>query len=137
MSKAGPLTGEEWEVVRRHPLQKEKQVTQDELIYELYSAPGNERTVWAVLYEDVYETVFGDGYYAYFADAFFTREEAERFAATPSAYRFHIRQIQLSLSEGRIYSLPLNLNRSETIDLDALVAALSYDPTPRKPKTQY
>lgn len=90
-----------------------------------------------MLYEDVYETALGDGYYAYLADAFFSREEAERFAATPSAYRFHVRLVQLSLLDGRIYMLRLELNGSETMDVDRLVAALSHDPTPRKPKSQY
>jgi len=112
-------------------------LTQEELVSELQAAPGKERIAWAVLFEDPYETVHGDGYYAYFADAFFTREEAERFAATPSAYRFHIRPVQLSLRDGRLHTLCPELRQFEAIDTDGLISALSRDPSPRKPRIQY
>ena len=112
-------------------------MTRGELTSELTAAPGNELIVWAALYEDVYETVYGDGYYAYLADAFFTREEVERFADTPSDYRFHIRRVRLALDAGRIHCLSIDLRPSETIDEDAVIDVLSHDPTPRGPKTQY
>lgn len=112
-------------------------MTHEQLISELTAAPGNERIVWAVLFEDVYETAQGDGYYAYFATAFFTPEDAVRFAANPSDYRFHIRRVRLSLYAGSLQCRPLDLQPFETIDADALIAALSHDSTPRLPKTQY
>jgi hypothetical protein len=122
---------------RRSPIRKEKAVTLDELFSELNSAPDNKLLVWAVLFEDVYETVHGDGYFAYLADVFFTHEEAEEFAATPSSYRFHIRQIQLSVLRDQLYAVRSSLNRFEDVDLDQLVAMLSHDKTLRKPKQQY
>ena len=112
-------------------------MTREELTSDLAAAPANERIVWAALFEDVYETAQGDGYYAYLADAFFTREEAERFADISSDYRFHIRRVRLSLDAGSLRCLPLDLRPFETIDADGLIAALSHDSTPRLPKTQY
>lgn len=112
-------------------------MTRQDLFAELSATPNGELTVWAVLFEDVYETVYGDGYYAYLADAFFTREEAEQFAATSSAYRFHIRQVKLTHVNGQIHAETKDPQPFETIDPAALIASLTHDPTRRKPKSQY
>ncbi len=50
--------------------------------------------VFIVLREDEYETRFGDGYHAYFADAFGSRLEADAFVKAKNAtsgYRYHVR----------------------------------------------
>jgi hypothetical protein len=117
------------------PAANEASMTDGELISEIRAAPGGELSVWAVLYEDVYETTLGDGYYAYLADAFFTREESERFAAHSSAYRFHVRPVRLTF-DGAL-RMEADLNRSERVGIDELTAALTRDTAPRIPKSQY
>jgi hypothetical protein len=63
---------------------------------------GGLRSVWGVLREDSYETVFGDGYYAYLEAAFDTQEEAVAFAADNQerSVNWHIREYELRLIDG-------------------------------------
>ena len=52
----------------------------DELIQWTSEAPNGELPVYLLMREDCWETVFGDGYYVYFSDAFMEREEADAWA---------------------------------------------------------
>jgi hypothetical protein len=63
---------------------------------------GGQRTVLGVLREDTYETVFGDGYYAYLSAVFDTKDEAVAFAADNKEHSvtWHIRQYDLRLVDG-------------------------------------
>lgn len=61
------------------------------------------RTVWAVLREDTYETVFGDGYYAYVEAVYEAEEDALRFTskhASEPSFRWHLRCFHLRLERG-------------------------------------
>ena len=55
-------------------------------------------TVWAVLREDTYETIFGDGYYAYVAFAHLSADSAMHTAAntTEEQTRWHVRRYDLA-----------------------------------------
>ena len=55
-------------------------------------------TVWAVLREDTYETIFGDGYYAYVAFAYLSEDSAMHTAAnTPEEWiEWHVRRYELA-----------------------------------------
>ena len=53
----------------------------DELVKWTHDAPGGELPVYVLMREDRWETVFGDGYYVYFSDAYLEREEADAWAA--------------------------------------------------------
>jgi hypothetical protein len=112
-------------------------LTGDELTALLRTTPGGRITVWAVLYEDIYETSQGDGYYAYLADAFFRREDAELFAVDSSSYRFHVRRVDLSLHDDKIIFTPIDLKPSESVSSSELIAALSVEPARRTPRAQY
>ena len=68
-------------------------------------------TVWAVLREDTYETIFGDGYYAYVAFAYLSEDSAMHTAAnTPEEWiEWHVRRYDLAaggLGEGTILPVP-------------------------------
>ena len=111
-------------------------MTRQELIAELLAAPEHRLEVWAVLYEDRYESYHGDGYYAYFESAYFHREEAERFAAHPGFYHLHLRKVVITCTGEDLDILP-ELQAHETILTGDLIASLSRTPSTRLPKSQY
>ena len=55
-------------------------------------------TVWAVLREDTYETMFGDGYYAYVAFASLAEDRAIHTAANTveDGMKWHVRRYDLA-----------------------------------------
>lgn len=72
-------------------------------------------TLWATLREDIYETSFGDGYYAYVSDVFLSEadalaEQAEAAARLPEDtrgwYKWHIRRYVLSDRDGGLHVAP-------------------------------
>ncbi|MDE2039832.1 MAG: hypothetical protein KGO96_08590 [Elusimicrobia bacterium] len=75
---------------------------------------GGPRQLWLVLYEDVYETTFGDGKFLYPAAAFWSSEDALRWmAAAPPpirrtakecalGYRLTMKPVSLSMADGRL-----------------------------------
>ncbi len=70
-----------------------------------------------VLREDRYETVHGDGYFAYYADAFATRAEAEAFIRNnPEAMvAYHLRTGRLT-NESGVWTMTATLEPGERID---------------------
>ena len=69
-------------------------------------------TVWAILREDTYETIFGDGYYAYIARAYLVEDLATQAAANTveEGTRWHVRRYDLAadgLGEFTIRPLPI------------------------------
>src|SRR5689334_19693273 len=80
-------------------------MTKVELIALIDSRPGNFVPVFVVLKEDRYETLFGDGYYGYFLEAFFTRAQACTYVANFVPEQFicyHIKEGELTLDDGAI-----------------------------------
>ena len=66
------------------------------------SASGATLTLFVVLYEDAYETSFGDGEFHYFRDVFVVREDAERMMdQKPREWeRLHLRSATVRLDQG-------------------------------------
>lgn len=58
--------------------------------------------VWAVLKEDSYETIFGDGYYAYVDSVHLSEADAHLAisAATEDGMKWHIRRYDLAWNDG-------------------------------------
>lgn len=94
------------------------------LMERVNAAPGGRLEIFIVLSEDAYETRYGDGYYAYFADAFCTRVEAyDAIGQLPKGQRYHIRKAVLS-SEGGELRMEAELAATEKAKLEDVVAAL-------------
>lgn len=67
-----------------------------EALYEALRA--GPTVIWAVLKEDSYETVFGDGYYAYVDSVHLSEADAELAisAATEDGMKWHVRRYELA-----------------------------------------
>jgi hypothetical protein len=86
--------------------------------------------VFAVLKEDVYETVFGDGYYAHLVAAFRTHLAAEGYVATrddehvngaeTTGYRYHIVELEIETQKGRAQILNPPGSDDGTVTVDRL-----------------
>jgi len=94
--------------------------------------------VYVVLYEDLYETQFGDGYYAYLHGAFLARDQAERFAAeqdlvrgtrvtggsTQLGYAHHVIEVQLGIVDDEIELVSMG-GRFDGASAQEVVSALA------------
>lgn len=101
------------------------------LLDRIRRAPGRKLVVFVVLVEDTYETVYGDGEYRYFKDAFFEEAEARRLvdvpaptdpSALPAAY--HLRRVTLTSSRDRIRLARAERRPRDHFGLKEIVAAL-------------
>ena len=99
-----------------------------------------ERTVHLVLYEDTYETAFGDGCFLYPQAAFWTEDEAKAFLQLQLAkeaerppnemgYRYRIKAVSLKAHEsGRRLEATLNLEIYEHYSVEDVVRLLAGKP---------
>jgi hypothetical protein len=69
--------------------------------------PGVVVSVFVVLFEDQYESAFGDGVFHYFQDVFLTREEAETFIERNAKEwtQYHLRTISISITN-EVFDFP-------------------------------
>jgi hypothetical protein len=107
-----------------------QKLTSAEMIQFLEKGP---RIVWAVLSEDRYETLLGDGYYAYVEAAFEGEEDARRFAssqATDSWYRWHLRSYRLYLKRGSPAVSPEPTEAEPTTPATLIAHLLASEPSP-------
>ncbi len=96
-----------------------------------------ERSVYLVLYEDVYETAFGDGCFLYPQAAFWTENEARIFLRLRLAkeserpknevgYKYRLKEIRLRADEtGQKLSAALNIEIYEHYSVDDVVRLLA------------
>ena len=97
-----------------------------ELVDRIQMTADGHLPVFAVLQEDHYETILGDGYYAYFEQAFFNRRDAEEFALekTGEWQKYHVREGSLRL-ENDEFVFDGNLPPFEKIELEKLIESLN------------
>jgi hypothetical protein len=88
-------------------------------------APDQRLPVYIILKEDSYETAYGDGYYGYFEEAFFSEKEAKTYIEqlNNSGYRYHLKTTILWLKEESIKQ-EIELSPFEKADIDQVIAAL-------------
>ena len=92
----------------------------------------NRVPAFVVLVEDTYETRYGDGYFAYFANAFLDEHTARDWIAarqdrSPIAMAagpaYHLREAML-VRDGAAWQLTIELRRGEQADVEQVVGAL-------------
>lgn len=83
--------------------------------------------VFVVLREEDYETMFGDGYFAYYSATFRTQADADAFAAIKKAepvansntgYSYHVRSGKLTRGPDGSWSMTAELKDNEQIDVN-------------------
>ncbi len=91
------VTSVRWEdnfALQRHGLLQDRG-----LVRWVSGAPGGSVPVWYVLYEDPYESSFGDGTFRYLQDVFVTRDAAQAWIdskeAKDSGMKHHLRSLKL------------------------------------------
>jgi len=87
---------------------------------------GGTLTVWAVLYEDVYESRYGDGFYLHLHGLALNGEDAQRLAALPEQTElvsWHVRRYALGLVDGQP-SLLGDWEPEEEFTINQIVAVL-------------
>lgn len=79
-------------------------------------------TVWATLREDTYETLFGDGYYAYLDKVFDSPVAALGRSNEPGGdwVKLHVRRYEISVSNGQPVLAP-EPSESEPVAVKAVV----------------
>lgn len=83
-------------------------------------------TVFVVLFEDTYETVFGDGEFHYFRKAFLTREDAQRdMDQDPKEWeRLHLRSMMVTLDHATFGFPDFNPQLFDHYEAQEVLAAL-------------
>lgn len=91
------------------------------------NAPEKILVTYVILREDTYETQFGDGYYAYFEDAFFTPEEAEASISirpVQNMINYHIKALYLKREQDQII-IASQLKFGDQVTVDNILTALN------------
>jgi hypothetical protein len=83
-------------------------------------------TLFVVLYEDGYETAFGDGEFHYFKDVFVVREDAERLMDQKHGEweRLHLRSMTVKLDQGAFAFPELDLRLFDRYKPEEVLAAM-------------
>ncbi len=92
------------------------------------SFPSGKLIIYIVLKEDVYETKFGDGYYAYFDNAFFSLKETVEYvnkkeSETDQFVEYHIRETDVSLENYELTFLS-NFNHFDRLSKNEVIESL-------------
>ncbi|MHC9541498.1 MAG: hypothetical protein AB9903_18495 [Vulcanimicrobiota bacterium] len=114
------------------------------LLSKLKRHPRDPKSVYLVLYEDCYETSFGDGRFLYPAAAFWTESDAldeitnrqnnETDSARNEFYRYYVKEITVSVDESKKHiAADLNIEVYEHYSLNDIIRLLA-DTSPKQNK---